>query len=43
LNNTLPSHIVQIQRLGYKKIAGEITGCHEKALAKSFEMSPHMI
>ena len=26
-----------------KKIAGEIRGCHENALAKSFEMSPHMI
>ena len=35
--------IVQIQRLGYKKkVAGEIRGCHENAIAKSFEMSPHM-
>ena len=25
-----------------KKIAGEIGDCHENALAKSFEMSPHM-
>ena len=35
-------HIVQIQRLGYKKIAGEIRGYHENALAKSFETSPHI-
>ena len=26
-----------------KKNAGEIRGCHENALAKSFEMSRHMI
>ena len=36
-------HIVQMQMLGYKKIAGEIPGCQENALAKSFEISPHMI
>ena len=36
------TYIVQIQRLGYEKIAGEIQSCHENALAKSFEMSPHM-
>ena len=36
-------HIVQIQRLGYAKIAGEFRDCHENALAKGFETSPHSI
>ena len=29
-----PIHIVQIQRLGYEKIAAEIRGCHESALTE---------
>ena len=36
-------HIIQIQRLGYEKIAGKIRGCQENVLAKSFETNPHMI
>ena len=39
----LIEHIVQMQRLDTKKIAVKIHDCHENALAKSFEMSPHMI
>ena len=42
-NVNLLFHIGQIHRLGDEKIAGEIRGCYENALAKSFEMSPYMI
>jgi len=40
---TLLLYIVQMQRLGYKKIAREIRGCHENTLANRFDTNPHMI